>query len=76
MGDLTLHGVMRNRLWIQATIILRGSDIRAQSKFALKQTDYQIQPVSFAAGALKLKDELKFVFELIAHREQSTSATT
>jgi polyisoprenoid-binding protein YceI len=76
IGDLTLHGVTRNGLWIQAKITLNGDDLQAQGEFTLKQTDYQIKPVSFAAGALKLKDELKFVFELVAHREQSVTATT
>lgn len=74
IGDLTLHGVTRNRIWLQAKIILGGDDLQAQGEFTLKQSDFQIKPVSFAAGALKLKDELKFVFELVAHREQGASA--
>ena len=74
IGDLTLHGVTRNRVWLQAKIILSGDDLQAQGEFTLKQTDFQIKPVSFAAGTLKLKDELKFIFELVAHREQSPSA--
>lgn len=74
IGDLTLHGVTRNRMWLQAKIILSGDDLQAQGEFTLRQTEFQIKPVSFAAGTLKLKDELKFVFELVAHREPSASA--
>jgi polyisoprenoid-binding protein YceI len=76
IGDVTLRDITRNGLWIQAKIILNDDDLQAQGEFILKQTDFQIKPVSFAAGALKLKDELKFVFELLAHREQNASTTT
>ncbi len=69
IGDLTLHGVTRNGLWIAAQITLDGDSLRAQGDFTLKQTDYKIKLVSVAAGALKLKDELKFTFDLVGHRE-------
>jgi polyisoprenoid-binding protein YceI len=76
IGDVTLRDITRNGLWIQAKIILSGDDLQAQGEFILKQTDFQIKPVSFAAGALKLKDELKFVFELLAYREHNALTTT
>ncbi len=69
IGDLTLHGVTRNGLWIMAQVTLDGDQLRAQGDFTIKQTDYKIKLVSVAAGALKLKDELKFSFDLVGHRE-------
>jgi polyisoprenoid-binding protein YceI len=69
IGDLTLHGVTRKGLWIAARLTLDGDELRANGDFALKQTDYGIKLVSVAAGALKLKDELKFNFDLIGRRE-------
>lgn len=68
VGDLTLHGVTRQGLWISAQLESTGDDIRATGGFTLKQTDYGIKLVSVAAGALKLKDELKFTFDLVGHR--------
>jgi polyisoprenoid-binding protein YceI len=69
IGDLTLHGVTRNGLWIMAQVTLDGDELRAQGDFTLKQTDYKIKPISVAAGTLKLKDELKFSFDLVGHRD-------
>ena len=42
--------------------------------FSLRQSDYGIKPVSFAGGALRLKDELKFAFELVARMQEEASA--
>jgi polyisoprenoid-binding protein YceI len=70
IGDLTMHGVTRTGLWIQAQVRVEGDSIRAQGDFTLKQTDYNIKLVSVAGGALKLKDELKFTFDILAHKQQ------
>lgn len=70
IGDLTLHGVTRSGLWIAAQLTLDEDRLRARGDFTLKQTDYGIKPVSVAGGALKLKDELKFSFELAGSREE------
>ena len=67
MGDLTLHGVTRSGLWIMAQFTLSENEIRTTGDFTLRQTDYGIKLVSVAAGALKLKDELNFEFDLIGY---------
>lgn len=69
IGDLTLHGVTRRGLWILAQLTTDQGRLRAQGDFTLKQSDFNIKPVSVAAGALKLKDELRFTFDILAHRE-------
>ncbi len=71
IGDLTLHGVTQNGLWIMAQVNKTDDGLRAQGDFTLKQSDYKIKPVSVAGGALKLKDELKFSFDIAARRKQS-----
>lgn len=71
IGDLTLHGTTQKGLWIQAQINTTDQGLRAQGDFTLNQTDYKIKLVSVAGGALKLKDELKFSFDIAARREQS-----
>jgi polyisoprenoid-binding protein YceI len=68
-GSLTLHGVSRNQP-IKARVALLGSMLRASGDFALNQTDYDIKLVSVAGGALKLKDELKFSFEIVARSRE------
>jgi polyisoprenoid-binding protein YceI len=67
-GNLTLHGVTRNQT-IVVRVALLGSMLRASGDFTLDQTDYNIKLVSVAGGALKLKDELKFSFEMVARRQ-------
>jgi polyisoprenoid-binding protein YceI len=69
-GELSFHGVTRNQT-VAARIMGSGEMLRASGDFALKQSDFQIKPVSVAGGALKLKDELKFTFELIARRQEA-----
>jgi polyisoprenoid-binding protein YceI len=66
IGDLTLHGVTQNNLWISPEATLTGGDLRAKGEFSLKQTDYKIKLVSVAGGTLKVKNELKCSFDVVA----------
>jgi polyisoprenoid-binding protein YceI len=66
VGDLTLHGVTGRNLRIQAEVKTTEDGLRAQGAFTLRQTDYQIKPVSVAGGALKVKNGLKFSFDIVA----------
>lgn len=76
IGDLTLHGVTRNGIWIQTQVTIAEESLRAKGDFRLKQSDFKIKPVSVAAGALKLKDELKFDFEIVAQKDQGDRCTS
>jgi polyisoprenoid-binding protein YceI len=64
-GNLSLHGVTRS-LQINAGVTVNGSSLRAQGEFSLRQSDYQIKPVSAVGGTLKVKDELKLAFDIVA----------
>jgi polyisoprenoid-binding protein YceI len=68
-GELSFHGVTQN-LSLDARITNMGAMMRVSGDFTLRQTDFGIKPVSFAGGALKLKDELKFHFELVARQKE------
>ncbi len=68
-GKLTLHGVTRNQP-MSVRVALFGTMLRASGDFTLDQTDYNIKLVSVAGGALKLKDELKFSFEIVARKQE------
>ena len=72
-GSLSFHGVTQP-LSIGARVTRMGTLLRISSEFSLRQTDYGIKPVSFAGGTLRLKDELKFGFELVARIEEETGA--
>jgi len=71
VGELIFHGVKRTRP-IDARVSRMGSMLRISGQFTLRQSDYGIKPVSFAGGALKLKDELKFSFELAARAQEQS----
>ena len=68
-GNLNLHGVTC-RQPVTARIAVFGTMLRASGDFTLKQTDYQIKPISVAGGAIKLKDELKLSFEMVAREKE------
>ncbi len=68
IGDLTLHGSTGKNLWIQAEVTKSDDGLRAKGEFTMRQTDYGIKPVSVAGGTLKVKNELKFSFDIAAEK--------
>lgn len=70
VGDLTLHGVTRQHAF-DARVSNMGTMLRASGAFRLNQSDYAIAKVSIAGGTLRLKDELKLDFEVVARRSDS-----
>jgi polyisoprenoid-binding protein YceI len=69
VGTLSFHGVTHNQT-VSARIASFDEMIRASGEFSLNQSDYGIKPISVAGGALKVKDELKFSFEMIARKQE------
>ena len=67
IGSLSFHGVIRNQS-TPVRIAVFDDMLRASGEFTLNQSDYSIKTISVAGGALKVKDELKFTFEMIARR--------
>jgi polyisoprenoid-binding protein YceI len=65
-GDVTLHGVTRP-LTITAQLEFGDKVLHAKGAFVLKQSSFGIKPVSVAGGTIKVKDELKFTFDIVAH---------
>jgi polyisoprenoid-binding protein YceI len=68
-GELTLHGVKRPQP-VSARVSVDGNTLRAKGDFAVRQSDYEIRPVSALGGAVKLKDELKLSFNISARRQE------
>jgi polyisoprenoid-binding protein YceI len=67
-GDLFLHGVTRPQT-LSANVAPADDKLRAYGEFSIKQSDFKIRLVSVAGGALKLKDELKLSFDIIAKKD-------
>jgi polyisoprenoid-binding protein YceI len=65
-GNLTLHGVTR-RHPIKARVEASSAMLRASGEFTIRQTDFEITPVSAMGGTLKVKDELECTFDMVAH---------
>jgi polyisoprenoid-binding protein YceI len=64
-GELSFH----------ARVTRMRAMLRISGEFSLQQSDYGIKPISFAAGALRLKDEVKFNFELVARMQEESGAS-
>lgn len=69
-GPMAIHGVTNDQT-ISARVILGGDRLRASGEFILRQTDYAIELVSVAGGALKVKDQLKVSFDVAAAAAKS-----
>jgi polyisoprenoid-binding protein YceI len=68
-GNLLLHGATRN-VPVTTQITILGETLRASGEFSILQSDYGIPLVSVAGGSLKLKDELKFTFDIVARKQE------
>src|SRR6266545_4248280 len=51
---------------IDAVALVEADELRAQGGFTLRLTDFNIRPISVAGGLLKLKDEVKLSFDILA----------
>jgi polyisoprenoid-binding protein YceI len=67
-GDLTMHGVAHSQA-VTARVVVTEDSLRAFGIFSLLQTDYDLELASVAGGALKVKDELKFSFNIFARKK-------
>jgi polyisoprenoid-binding protein YceI len=67
-GRLTLHGVTRPQ-GIDAELLFDTDRLRLRGGCTVRMSAYGIRPVTALAGAIKLKDELKLTFDLVALRE-------
>lgn len=68
-GRLSLHGISNSHTFV-AQAALGVDTARAYGDFTLRQTDYDIRIASIAGGTLKLQDELKFSFYVVARRQE------
>jgi polyisoprenoid-binding protein YceI len=68
-GRLSLHGVS-NEHSFNAQVSLAEDSARAYGDFTVRQSEYDIRIASIAGGTLKLQDDLKFSFYVLARRQK------
>lgn len=66
-GELTLHGVTRH-ITIPASVMLNGNDLRARGEFFVNRSDYNVKATSALHGTIRVRDKLKFTFDIVAHQ--------
>jgi polyisoprenoid-binding protein YceI len=66
-GKLDLHGAEK-QISLPLTLRLEGGQLVARGAVALLQSQFGIKPVSIGGGSVKVKDELKVGFAIVANR--------
>ncbi len=69
VGRLTLHGATNSQS-LFAQVAMGVDTLRAYGEFTILQTDYGIEIASIAGGTLKLQDELKCSFYIVARKKE------
>jgi polyisoprenoid-binding protein YceI len=66
-GNLNLHGVTKP-IEIPATVTLEGNNLRAVGEFDIDRDDFGVEATSAFHGLVRVKNNIKFVFDIIAER--------
>ena len=66
-GDLALHGVTRVQP-VVARVLVHGDMLRASGEVPIQQPEYQLKPVQVPGSMLKVKDEVKLTFDIVARK--------
>ena len=67
IGELTLCGGARP-CEIQARVLASEDLLRASGEFSLRQSDFGLEPPVALGGAIKVKDEVRISFEVVARQ--------
>ena len=66
-GDLTLHGVTR-RVTVPVSVQVMADRLRADGTAVVRQTEFNIRPVTAGAGTVRVKNEVDVSFSVAARR--------
>lgn len=67
-GTLDLHGVQK-KLRVPCVVKIAGNELTATGEVELRQKDFDITPFSAGLGAVKVKNEVRVTFEIVAVRK-------
>lgn len=68
IGNLTLNGVTKP-IKIPATVSFEGNDLRAVGEFDIDRDDFGVKATDAFHGTIRVKNNIKFVFDIIAVSE-------
>ena len=66
-GDLTLRGFTRPHP-VNARVLIHGDMLRASGEVSINQPDYKLKAVTVAGSMIKVKDEVKLTFDIVARK--------
>jgi polyisoprenoid-binding protein YceI len=66
-GDLTLHGVTRP-VTIPTKVTVTANELRAQGEFSVNRGDFKVKATSAFHGLVRVRDKLKFTFDIVGHQ--------
>lgn len=67
-GQLNLHGTEKTQA-VKVQVQTSNNVLHGHGEFSLRQSDYNINPVTAAAGMIKVQDMLKFSFDIVARKQ-------
>jgi polyisoprenoid-binding protein YceI len=70
-GDMQLHGMTKMQQ-IDLQLRVLDQDLRLSGEFPLSLSAYKMKRVSALGGMIQVKDELKFAFDLVGPKQDST----
>jgi polyisoprenoid-binding protein YceI len=65
-GDLTLHGVTR-QITIPTKVTVTGHELRAIGEFSINRGDFKVKATSAFHGMVRVRDKIKFTFDIVGH---------
>jgi polyisoprenoid-binding protein YceI len=66
-GEVLLHGLKRNQP-LDFQVRVSEDTVRAEGEATLKQSEFAIKKVSLAGGTMRVKDEVKLTFLIVAEK--------
>ena len=69
VGNLTLHGVTRQET-IGVKLSLSNNDLQAVGQFSIDRDDYKIKATSAVHGLVRVRDSIRFEFDIVGHRKE------
>lgn len=73
LADVSLHGVTGSEP-VAAQVVLAGDTLFVRGELTVVHSAYKIKPVALAGGALRLKNEVKCLFDIVARRRPEEPA--
>ncbi|HTU48165.1 MAG TPA: YceI family protein [Bryobacteraceae bacterium] len=73
IADVSLHGVTGSEP-VAAQVVVAGDTLFVRGELTVVHSTYKIKPVALAGGALRLRDEVKCLFDIVARRQPEEPA--